>query len=122
MTDCKGIVIDGSIDDFHSSGVVVEVFDQRRIEAVRDAAHRHLGPEDQVVQALDQAVRDGFAGVDLPECADEHDLRVLASVLEDVRNGDDRAPERAASELRKAAHRSRYIECPYCHGEGEIAA
>jgi hypothetical protein len=120
VIDCKGIVVyDDTGPHTSSATAAITVFDRRRISALRDAAARHLTPTDEVVQALDKAVREDLPEVDIPECFDEHDANVLADVLEDVRNGDDGAPARAAQKLRKVFRQTR-TTCPWCDGTGEV--
>lgn len=116
--DCRGIVVHGSLT--RGETATVTVHGRERIAATLAAARRHLRDTDDVTTTLERAVAEDLDAIDLPECWDENDARVLADVLDDVRNGNDGAPARAAARLRTLP-RSR-VTCPHCNGDGEVYA
>jgi hypothetical protein len=113
------IYVEGTLA--HADGTVsVTVTGRERIAAVLAAARRSLSPTDETVLALVAAVERDDDSAELPDIWDQHDAAVVADVLDDVRNGDDRSGVRAATRLRKLP--GRMVVCPTCGGEGECEA
>lgn len=99
------------------AGITVTIFGRERIQAVSAAFQRHLGSTDEDAATLERAVASDRDDVELT-IWNVYDARVLADVLDDVRNGDDPWPARTAQKLRNPPRAIR--DCPYCDGTGEV--